>query len=58
MNRIVMKIASDIIIAEQLLKIAQQIEEFTGAEAHLYRKQMKKSIEESKTKIFEKYNKK
>ena len=53
-----MKIASDIIIAEQLLKIAQQIEEFTGAEANLYRKQMKKSIEESKTKIFEKYNNK
>lgn len=58
MNRIIMKIASDIIIAEQLLKVAQQIEEFTGAEANLYRKQMKKSIEESKTKIFEKYNNK
>ena len=51
-----MKIASDIIIAEELIKIAQELEEFTGAQAHLYRKQIKQSVEDSKKKIFEKYN--
>ena len=47
MNKIakqLMTIASDIIIAEELIKIAQQLEQFTGAEANLYRKDLKKSL--------------
>ena len=51
-----MKIASDVIIAEELMKIAQELEEFTGAQAHLYRKEIKNTIEDSRNKIFEKYN--
>jgi hypothetical protein len=31
MKNIVIKIASDIILAEELVKIAQELEEFTGA---------------------------
>lgn len=59
MNKIakqLMTIASDIIIAEELIKIAQQLEQFTGAEANLYRKDLKKSLEESKKNVLNKYN--
>lgn len=52
------KIAQDIIIAEQLVKIAQQLQQFTGSEAHLYNKDIKKSIDESRKNIQNKYNKK
>lgn len=58
MKNIVIKIASDIILAEELVKIAQELEEFTGAQAHLYRKEIKNTVEDSRKKIFEKYNNK
>lgn len=53
-----MKIASDIIIAEELIKIAQELEQFTGAEAHLYNKDIKKSVDESRKNVLDKYNNK
>lgn len=56
MKNIIIKVAFNTIIAEELTKIAEELESFTGAEANLYRKQIKKSIEESKNKVFEKYN--
>lgn len=58
MNRIakqLMKIATEIIIAEELKTIASELQQFTGSEANLCRKELKKSIDESKEKIFNKY---
>lgn len=43
-------------IAKALIKIAQQLEQFTGSEAHLYKKDIKQSINESKNKVMNTYN--
>ena len=58
MNKIakqLIKIAEDLLIADQLIKIASEFEKFTGSEAVLQNKNLKEQIKISKEKIFNKY---
>ena len=58
MNKIakqLIKIAEDLLVADQLIKIASEFEKFTGSEAVLQNKNLKEQIKNSKEKIFNKY---